>query len=359
MLVYSLNILLLSLVISRHHRGAGLRLADQPDRAARCRRLTVSIIAFRAAARRTPPRSSRRRAAPRDRPGGGGAGGACSARCGARCSPRSTSRRARPRGRQDQPRPAQHAGLGAAAVRPAGRRSTARVQRSRAETGRHARPRHRLCQSTLTYGAAQEKPPSRQMFALAPLVEEVREPVGLCPAAPSAGRDHRARPGGRRRSRAVVPRAAQSGAQQPCRRWSSARRTIPPAIRCDSAARRDGAVVSIEVSDTGPGVPLKARAAPVRGVPGLGPKRRHRAWSRDRGRAGARARRHHSARRRTLARRSASPFPTAPSTSAPNASSARALTQAAWTRTWAKKFSRSSIEFELLDLTRRLTCRKA
>ena len=64
--------------------------------------------------------------------------------------------------------------------------------------------------------------------------------------------------------------------------------------------RREGAVVVIEVSDTGPGVSGPGARASVRGVPGLDPARRLRARPCDRGRAGARpwrrdppGRRHH------------------------------------------------------------------
>ena len=91
-----------------------------------------------------------------------------------------------------------------------------------------------FAESTLTYGAAQEKPPSRQMLPMAPLAEEVREAVGLCPAAPSAG----GRPSSATwRSTPIRTTCSASWSiwrATACRRWSSARRTIPPAIRCDS-----------------------------------------------------------------------------------------------------------------------------
>ena len=38
-----------------------------------------------------------------------------------------------------------------------------------------------FCQSTLSYGRAQEPPPDRRPVALEPLVEEVRETLGLAP----------------------------------------------------------------------------------------------------------------------------------------------------------------------------------
>src|SRR5918997_785203 len=38
-----------------------------------------------------------------------------------------------------------------------------------------------FCQSTLSYGRAQEAPPERRLLALQPLVEEVRETLGVGP----------------------------------------------------------------------------------------------------------------------------------------------------------------------------------
>src|SRR5262245_18370499 len=41
-----------------------------------------------------------------------------------------------------------------------------------------------FCQSTLSYGRAQERPPERRMIAFEPLVEEVKETLGLGPDSP-------------------------------------------------------------------------------------------------------------------------------------------------------------------------------
>ena len=51
--------------------------------------------------------------------------------------------------------------------------------------------------------------------------------------------------------------------------------------------RREGAVVVLELADTGPGLSEKARAASVRGIPGLDARRRHRPWPHHRGRTRA------------------------------------------------------------------------
>ena len=72
-----------------------------------------------------------------------------------------------------------------------------------------------FCESTLSYGRVQEPPPDRQTIALEPLVDQVRETLGLDPGAPvrwisavERGLD------GRCRSRSAVPRTAQPRAQR-------------------------------------------------------------------------------------------------------------------------------------------------
>ena len=113
------NILLLSLLISGDHRDAGLSRAALPVRAADAphhrqhggvpratRRIPARIIA-----RVGPPRRDRHRRAR-----------ACrhAARPRLDAAAEEPSRRARARGVEDQPRPAQPARLGAAVLRPAG-----------------------------------------------------------------------------------------------------------------------------------------------------------------------------------------------------------------------------------------------
>ena len=147
-----------------------------------------------------------------------------------------------------------------------------------------------FCQSTLSYGQAQEPPPDRRAVALEALIEEVRETLGLAPGvADPLDQRGRARPARRCRSGPAVPRAAQSRAQRRCRRWKARAPNDPARDQIRITGRREGAVVVIEVSDTGPGVSRQGARAPVRGVPGLDPRRRHRPRPRDRGRAGARA----------------------------------------------------------------------
>ncbi len=84
----------------------------------------------------------------------------------------------------------------------------------------------------------------------------------------------------------------------PCRRSRAAPPSDPGRDQIRITGRREGAVVVIEVSDTGPGAVREGARASVRGVPGLDPHRRLRARPRHRGRAGARPWRRHPPGRR-------------------------------------------------------------
>ena len=117
-----------------------------------------------------------------------------------------------------------------------------------------------FCQSTLSYGAAQEPPPERKTVEVEPLIEEVHESLGLTMDVPirwivsvergltvEADHDQLFR---------VLVNVARNAVQA-----LQARGAHDPArdqIRI--TGRREGAVVVLEVSDTGPGVSDKARA---------------------------------------------------------------------------------------------------
>jgi signal transduction histidine kinase len=117
-----------------------------------------------------------------------------------------------------------------------------------------------FCQSTLSYGAAQEAPPERKTVDVGPLIEEVHEALGLGLEVPvrwivavergltvEADHDQLFR---------VLVNVARNAMQA-----LEARGARDPArdqIRI--TGRREGSMVVIEVSDTGPGVPEKARA---------------------------------------------------------------------------------------------------
>ena len=116
-----------------------------------------------------------------------------------------------------------------------------------------------FCQSTLSYGGAQEPPPERRTIEVEPLIEEVYEALGLGLDVPirwivavergltmEADHDQLFR---------VLVNIARNAVQA-----LEARGARDPArdqIRI--TGRREGSVVVIEVSDTGPGVPEKAR----------------------------------------------------------------------------------------------------
>lgn len=116
-----------------------------------------------------------------------------------------------------------------------------------------------LCQSTLSYGRAQEAAPDRRTIAVEPLLEDVREAVGLSIEVPirwivsvERGLTMEADADQMFRvlvnlSRNAVQALEAHGARDPAR----------DQIRI--TGRREGGVVALEISDTGPGIPDKAR----------------------------------------------------------------------------------------------------
>ena len=117
-----------------------------------------------------------------------------------------------------------------------------------------------FCQSTLSYGRVQEPPPDRRLVALEPLVEDVRETLGLDATTPV-------------RWVAAVERGLTVDADpdQLFRILLNLARNAVQALETRDAkdpgsdqirvtGRREGAVVLIQVSDTGPGLSEKARA---------------------------------------------------------------------------------------------------
>ena len=114
----------------------------------------------------------------------------------------------------------------------------------------------RLCARTLDFGQAQEAPPRRKRFALAPLVAEVGDGLGL----PRAGMIEWT---------ADVPADldVEADRDQIFRVLSNLCRNAVQALESEGepegeiavSARREGSVTVIEVTDTGPGVPERAR----------------------------------------------------------------------------------------------------
>jgi signal transduction histidine kinase len=117
-----------------------------------------------------------------------------------------------------------------------------------------------FCESTLSYGRVQESPPDRRMVALDPVVEEVRETLGLDPGGPirwigavERGLMVDADPDQLFRTLLNLARNAVQALESRAAR-------DPGRDQVRITGRREGAVVVIEVSDTGPGIAQQARA---------------------------------------------------------------------------------------------------
>lgn len=113
----------------------------------------------------------------------------------------------------------------------------------------------RLCQSTLTYGKAEEAPPEPRVVRLRDLAEEVVEGLGLAPEDPMVRCEIDAAP----------DVAARVDPEHLYRILANLARNAEQAIRGHGrpgaltiAARAAGGAVEIAVADTGPGMPAKA-----------------------------------------------------------------------------------------------------
>jgi signal transduction histidine kinase len=134
-----------------------------------------------------------------------------------------------------------------------------RVQRFAPKLMRSLERAIAFCQSTLSYGRAQEAAPDRRMILIEPVVAEVRETAGLASDASIAwvsaierGLAVDADPDQLFRVLLnLVRNAAQALESHP--------RSDPASMQIRVTGRREGAVAILEVSDTGPGVPAKAR----------------------------------------------------------------------------------------------------
>src|SRR5215211_1304660 len=134
-----------------------------------------------------------------------------------------------------------------------------RVQRFAPKLMRSLERAIAFCQSTLSYGRAQEAAPDRRMIAIEPVVNEVRESAGLASDASIAwisaierGLLVDADPDQLFRILLnLVRNAAQALESRP--------KSDAATLQIRITGRREGSVAIIEVSDTGPGVPAKAR----------------------------------------------------------------------------------------------------
>jgi signal transduction histidine kinase len=134
-----------------------------------------------------------------------------------------------------------------------------RVQRFAPKLVRSLERAIAFCQSTLSYGRAQEAAPDRRSILIEPLVNDVRETAGLADEASitwvsaiERGLTIDADPDQLFRVLLnLVRNAAQHLEGQP--------RNDANLQQIRLTGRREGAVTVLEVSDTGPGVPQKAR----------------------------------------------------------------------------------------------------
>jgi len=134
-----------------------------------------------------------------------------------------------------------------------------RVQRFAPKLMRSLERAIAFCQSTLSYGRAQEAAPDRRMIPIEPVVAEVRETAGLASDASitwitaiERGLTVDADPDQLFR---VLLNLVRNAAQA----LESKDRSDPASMQIRVTGRREGAVAILEVSDTGPGVPQKAR----------------------------------------------------------------------------------------------------
>ncbi len=135
-----------------------------------------------------------------------------------------------------------------------------RVQRFAPKLMRSLERAIAFCQSTLSYGKAQEAPPDRRMILIEPVVNEVRESTGLLSDASiewinaierglmvDADPDQLFR---------VLLNLVRNAAQA----LESEKSNSGVAKQIRVTGRREGAVTILEISDTGPGIPAKAKA---------------------------------------------------------------------------------------------------
>jgi signal transduction histidine kinase len=117
-----------------------------------------------------------------------------------------------------------------------------------------------FCQSTLSYGRLQEPPPDRRQIVLEPLVEEVHETLNLGPDAPIRWISAVERGLTVEADYDQLFRILLNLARNAVQAMESRDARDPGRDQIRITGRREGAVVVIEVSDTGPGFSEKARA---------------------------------------------------------------------------------------------------
>lgn len=116
-----------------------------------------------------------------------------------------------------------------------------------------------FCQTTLSYGRAQEPPPDRKLFAVDGLVAELRESLGLSPEGPIAWVEAIERGLAIDADYDQLLRALTNLVRNSIQALEARAPNDPARDQIRITGRREGAVVVLEVSDTGPGLTTRAR----------------------------------------------------------------------------------------------------
>lgn len=116
-----------------------------------------------------------------------------------------------------------------------------------------------FCQSTLSYGAAQESPPDRKTILVEPLIEEVHEALGLGLDIPIRWIVSVERGLTMEADHDQIFRVVSNLARNAVQALEAGGAHDPARDQIRITGRREGSVVVIEVSDTGPGISEKAR----------------------------------------------------------------------------------------------------
>ncbi len=115
------------------------------------------------------------------------------------------------------------------------------------------------CESTLSYGRAQEPPPDRKLFAVEQLVTEVRESVGLAPDGPIGWVEAIERGLMIDADYDQLLRVLINMVRNSIQALEARAPNEPTRDQIRITGRREGAVVVLELSDTGPGLTTRAR----------------------------------------------------------------------------------------------------
>ncbi|MGZ8331453.1 MAG: sensor histidine kinase [Rhodoplanes sp.] len=115
------------------------------------------------------------------------------------------------------------------------------------------------CESTLSYGRVQEPPPDRKLFEVEQLVTEVRESVGLAPDGPIGWVEAIERGLMLDADYDQLLRVLINMVRNSVQALEARAPNDPTRDQIRITGRREGAVVVLEISDTGPGLTTRAR----------------------------------------------------------------------------------------------------